>query len=108
MRHLFLAAVSSLLTVLCVTACTLSIQPLRKPDPTGHGRVENVNCPPYFAPSFAPTPDLPDFTDREMRNDTLFKKKLARYTEQLQDYIDREHETQRAAWRAYARECHIL
>lgn len=108
MRHVLFAVIVTLLTVLGITACTLSIQPLHKPDPTGHGRVENVNCPPYFAPAFAASPDLPDFTERELRNDTLFKKKLARYTEELQDYIDHEHEVQRAAWRAYARECHIL
>lgn len=92
-----------------ITACTLSVQPLHKEDPyKSQGRVENVNCPPYFAPSFADEPDVPEFSKKELRNDTLFKRKLARYTEALQDYIDREHQQQRAAWRAYAKECHIL
>lgn len=53
-------------------------------------------------------PRVPAFSSKERADDTLFKHKLATYTEQLQDYIETEHRKQREAWREYARQCHLL
>lgn len=97
-----------LATACLLSACTMSISPYKLDQPASTGHVESKECPAYFAPSFDPMPRVPAFSSKERADDTLFKHKLATYTEQLQDYIETEHRKQREAWREYARQCHLL